>query len=404
MLSPQEVKQKAEKWWNDGSFLTAWLNNEDFFPKEITQIGLVKPSETLANFDKIQKEQEALKNQSKNERGFGYQLVWQYVNSQRTGNSGFITKIYFENAEDFLKFIGKNKDFEVFVKNNLLITSQFPTLKDWILRKPEKVIQNATKWDELLNVCDYFYNNPKPNLYIRQLPIPNLHTKFIENNDSIITSLLNHLLPAEAIDKDTKGFKKRFGLLEPEPLIRFRILDESLYINGLSDISLPIGQFETLFNQQNIENIFIAENQMCILTFPKIPKSIIIFGSGQAVINLSKISWIYGKKVFYWGDLDVEGLGILSNLRSFKADPVVLMMDWECYSKFSEICLCEGKNSVKNIPPNLTEEEVSLFEHLKSLPKERCRFEQERIPVWYVEYCIYSILQKLGIPQTISPP
>ena len=52
MLSPQEVKQKAEKWWNDGSFLTAWLNNEGFFPKEVTQIGLVKPSETLVNFDK----------------------------------------------------------------------------------------------------------------------------------------------------------------------------------------------------------------------------------------------------------------------------------------------------------------------------------------------------------------
>ena len=398
MKNPFEIKDFAERQFV--KYLQSLILNESFFPLDIP----VGEQKTTRSFQEINNDITQLQLHEKKSKGFGYELIISQRNYNKYGLQVYIDKICFSNEVDYLRFIKKEKDVLAFNQNYPKLIATFPTLKDWILRKPEKVIENATKWNELLNVCDYFYNNPKPNLYIRQLPIPNLHTKFIENNDSIITSLLNHLLPAEAINKDTKDFEKRFGLLESEPSIRFRILDESLCISGLSDISLPINQFETLFNQQNIENIFIAENQMCILTFPKIPKSIIIFGSGQAVINLSKISWIYGKKVFYWGDLDVEGLGILSNLRSFKADPVVLMMDWECYSKFSEICLCEGKNSVKNIPPNLTEEEVSLFEHLKSLPKERCRFEQERIPVWYVEYCIYSILQKLGIPQTISPP
>ena len=31
------------------------------------------------------------------------------------------------------------------------------------------LIENATKWNELLNVCDYFYNNPKPKRFSKSL-------------------------------------------------------------------------------------------------------------------------------------------------------------------------------------------------------------------------------------------
>lgn len=387
MISPNEIKEKAEKWWTSQAFLQAWLSDIDFFEggREIAQIGLVKPNEVLFKFFQIRTEQELLKSNSKKEKGFGYQLMWEKTNNRQLGENEFIRKIYFETAKDFLKFIRKETDFEVFKVQRQIIVSTFPSLEQWILKHPLKVIEHATKWGDLLKVCQYFLQNPNPNLYIRQLPIDNLHTKFIEENKPIITSLLNFILPPESINATTNDFEKRFGLLESESLIRFRLLDKTLYINELSELALPISQFRTLYVQDKIEQIFIVENQMCFLTFPKIPQSIIIFGCGKAVSNLEKIDWVRHKQVYYWGDFDVEGFEILSILRRFKPDAISLMMDFESFNQFSGEGLVEGKNSVKKLPPKLTDEESSLFGYLQSLPKTHNRLEQEKIPQWYVQ-------------------
>ncbi len=394
MISPKEIKEKAEKWWASQAFLQAWLAGQDFFEggREIAQIGLVKPNEVSSKFFQIKAEQEQLKAYSKKEKGIGYQLIWEKVNNRQLGENEFIRKIYFETAEDFLKFIKKEADFEAFKVQRQFIITTFPALEQWILKHPLKVIEHAAKWGDLLKICQYFVQNPKPNLYIRQLPIENLHTKFIENNKPIIASLLNFILPPESINTETNDFENRFGLLESQPLIRFVILDNNLFINNLSDITLPVSQFETLFIQTNINQVFVAENQMCVLTFPKTPKSIIVFGGGKAVSNLSHISWLKTKHVYYWGDLDVEGFEILSILRKFKPDAISLMMDFDCFSRFSSEGLVEGKDSVKKLPPDLTEEETRLFEHLKSLPRQSNRLEQEKIPQWYVERCLQIIL------------
>ena len=385
MLSPQEVQQKALKWWNDGSFLSSWLKNEVYFPKEIPQIGLVKPSETLSNFEKILKEQQALKNESKSDIGFGYVLHWQRINNRQISGNDFIVGISIETEDDFLKFIQKEKEFENFKIAISLLKKDLPQLETWVLYNPLKIIENAEKWVNLIKVCQYFIQNPKPNLYIRELPIDNLHTKFIEENKSIISSLLNYILPTESINTETNDFENRFSLKEKETIIRFRILDESLFINQLSDISLPISQFDKFTLKDTIQKVFIVENEMCFLTFPNVKNSIIIFGKGKAVASLSKISWLYLRPIYYWGDIDTEGFEILSILREFKKDAIAQMMSWDCFQKFSSQGLSEGKNSVKNIPKNLSEAEIELFNHLNSLPKNRCRLEQEKIPQWYVE-------------------
>ena len=220
MKSPSEIKDFAERQFV--KYLQSLILNESFFPLDVP----VGEQKTTRSFQEINNDITQLQLHEKKSKGFGYELIISQRNYNKYGLQVYIDKICFFNEVDYLRFIKKEKDVLAFNQNYPKLIATFPTLKDWILRKPEKVIENAIKWNELLNVCNYFYNNPKPNLYIRQLPISNLHTKFIENNNSIITSLLNHLLPAEAIDKDTKDFEKRFGLLESEPSIRFRILDE----------------------------------------------------------------------------------------------------------------------------------------------------------------------------------
>ena len=72
MIQPGEIKKEALRWYFD--FLTASVQGEPFFPKDIRFIGKIKPSETLKDFPKIQKELENLRQESKDTIGYGYRI------------------------------------------------------------------------------------------------------------------------------------------------------------------------------------------------------------------------------------------------------------------------------------------------------------------------------------------
>lgn len=110
MISPDEVRRKAERWWFD--VLRSRLNGtiDSFFPKDIPQIGLDKAADKLARFAAIREEQEALHRQSKAVRGSGYSLVCTTQGSRLVGQNAYITRIYLESLDDFLKLTGKEAD------------------------------------------------------------------------------------------------------------------------------------------------------------------------------------------------------------------------------------------------------------------------------------------------------
>src|SRR5690606_39461212 len=56
------------------------------------------------------------------------------------------TSIFFDTEKDFLKFLGKEKEVELFNENVEKIIDTFPELKDWIIKNPIKVIANQTDW------------------------------------------------------------------------------------------------------------------------------------------------------------------------------------------------------------------------------------------------------------------
>jgi hypothetical protein len=42
-----------------------------------------------------------------------------------------------------------------------------------------------------------------------------------------------------------------------------------------------------------------------------------VFGSGNRVGALKNAAWLSTVNIFYWGDIDVQGFQILSQLRAF---------------------------------------------------------------------------------------
>ena len=368
MITPKEIHDQSLKWWKD--VLISSVDSTTIFPKEINRIGKVSSKDILNNLSSYQKSIELLKSNSKESKKFSYILITEDRQFDKIGKQTVPIKISIDSIEDYLEIARKEKEYQTFCKNYSLIMHELPMLKDWIKVNPLKLIEHKT-WDDTLQVCRYFLATPKPELYIRQLPI-NIHTKYISENKSIVQSLLEFLIP-EHINIDESKFELRFNLKYVEPLIRVRFLDTKLSpLDNASDISLTVSEFNNF--RSLCDNIFITENLMNFLTLPYLTMTIAIWsGGGFNVSYLQNIAWIKSKQFFYWGDLDAHGFQILNQFRTYFPNTVAVMMDEETLLSFPS---ASGQLAANQDLQQLSESELKLYNHLR---ESNIRLEQEKI-------------------------
>ena len=370
MITPTEIRKKAENKYL--TFLRSVTERQAFEP--IVIVGNKKPNDDTVQFEK---ELTELIAHSKEKKGYGYSIEYQKVKTRKHGEQDIPVSISFLTEQDFLKYIGKEQDTAGFRKDVERILSAFPELVEWVCRFPNKVLDNHRVWDDVLKVCIYFKGNPKPQLYIRELPIQ-VDTKFIERNKGIIKELLDIII-AKSVNLDETRFETRFNLRHDEPVVRFRVLDKTLsqaLFSGIDDMSIPISKFRE--TEIPVETVYIVENKMNMLTFPPIHKSIVVWGHGFGVDLLKDVMWLRSKKILYWGDLDVHGFQILSELRSYFSQVESFLMDRETFNRFYE----DGIGAETNVEKVLllTPEEKEMFDFLRG---GNYRLEQEKIPFEY---------------------
>ncbi len=374
MITTEEIQEQCLKWWKD--VLLSSINSISFFPKEIIRIGKVSSKDILDKLPQYKQSIELLKSNSKEKKKVGYNLILTDRQFDKIGKQPVPEKITIDNLEDYLRVAGKEKEYLKFLNNYSIVEAELPYLIEWIKVNPLKLIEHNS-WIETMKVCKYFLATPKPQLYIRQLPI-DIHTKYISDNKSIIQSLLEFLIP-EHINKDESKFELRFNLKYSEHLIRIRFLDTALSpLDNATDISLTVSEFKN-FNS-NCENIFVTENLMNFLTLPPLTKTIAIWsGGGFNVSYLKEFDWLSSKQFYYWGDIDTHGFQILNQFRTYFPNTVAVMMDEETLSSFKST---EGQQTSNQNLQQLSESEMKLYNHLK---ENNIRLEQEKITQSFAE-------------------
>lgn len=384
MLTPGEIKLKAERQYP--VYLQTWVRGEPFTP-------LAFPAgKASANFGSLRTEVQALQTAEKTALKPGYRIEWQVQQKRALNTQTLPSRIWLDTAEDFLHLIGKSDEFELFMQDVMLMRARIPQLENWVRRSPRKVIEYHNSWPGLLAVCRYLQTNPRPGLYIRELPV-NVHTKFIEQHQGILRELLEQLLPAETITPDAATFQQRFGLREEDLLVHLRFLDDQLrqcYGIPLDECAIPLSQLARM--EFRGQTCVITENKMTFLTLPPLPQTLAILGGGFKVSSLAALSWLHDCPIIYWGDLDAQGFQILSQMRSTFSHVTSLMMDETTFNTFSEWSVAGTPCRVRQLP-YLTSEEHALFVQLAE--NER-RLEQERISYTYA-------LQQLRACQIQSP-
>ena len=321
-----------------------------------------------------------------------YELETVEVGRRTVGSNRIPAAAVFATVEDEIGFVGKSRDAARFRELVTGLSELDPPLVSWASRRPLKLLELGSDALSAARVALWLRDNPEPGIYVRQLGLPGVHTKFIERHRQVIDQMVATLMwvsdggevdadsepsaeaaEPEAVEREVAlddgagrtpaaRFARRHGFHHPPELVRFRILDPEIpALGGARDITVTAEAFSTL--QLPVHTVIATENQINFLALPDRPGTLALYGAGYGFSSLRDAAWLRDCEVLYWGDIDTHGFRILDQLRGVHPHVESVLMDEETLREHRDAWGKEPSPSRAAVT-RLTAEESALFEAL----------------------------------------
>lgn len=259
------------------------------------------------------------------------------------------------------------------------------------LRRVADWMGSASQEDfgRFVSVVEWLTVNPNSGLWLRQLPVPGLHTKWIEVNIGPLRQIL-----ACRLGRDGSGsFADLAGLASDMPRRRVRILDPVLRsdLGGLADVTLGVDTLARL--ELPVRAAIVVENLQTALAFSDLPGTVLFVGGGFAVSELRLIPWLGGVSMLYWGDIDNAGFAILHSLRQAHPHVRSVLMDEETLLRHKDMWSHDESRPGASLA-SLSDAEAVVYARLGGgVYGSAVRLEQERVE-W--EWALARVRSALG--------
>lgn len=219
--SPRDLRAQLQRCWDRGDLLAGMVSGESSFPRRLTLKGptSVQLSE---HFDTVRAwiaELGALPHCRVEMRELRHRVL---------GANEVPAAVWVDTIDDALVILGKRREAKRFETLIGCTRVRQPLLLEWIARKPLKALELADVWDPLLDVVDWVKLHPRPGVYLRQVDIAGVNSKFIEAHRGVLIQWLDQVLPPEVVDttaSGVSGFVRRYGFRDKPQRIRLRVLD-----------------------------------------------------------------------------------------------------------------------------------------------------------------------------------
>lgn len=221
---------------------------------------------------------------------------------------------------------------------------------------------------------DWLAGHSDSGLYVRQLPIAGLDSKWIERHSGPLAKLL-----AARLGRPAGTLAQVAGLVVDPPRRRIRLLDPNLRaaVGGLSDIQLRLDELATLELPARVA--LVIENQQTALACTDLPGTVLLMGGGFSVAELGSVPWLQSIPLVYWGDIDTAGFAILAALRARHPQAVSCLMDEATLLSHQGLWSHETVTTAANVA-QLTSAEADLLQRLiRGEWGPGVRLEQERL-------------------------
>ena len=123
-------------------------------------------------------------------------------------------------------------------------------------------------------------------MYLRQVDVPGVDTKFIERHRGVLAELLDLQLDPDRIDADATDFAARYRFRRKPGYVRFR----SRWPVRLHRASVRADEFAA--PPPETKRAYVIENEITYLAFPLPADAMVIFGGGYAVDVLEPLGWL----------------------------------------------------------------------------------------------------------------
>lgn len=242
------------------------------------------------------------------------------VGGRHFGANNIPSRAWLDSYDDTWTLLGVRPD--VHRLGQLIETTRGTRLVPWLTAHPMRALRLASDWDRLLSTVRWIEQRQVPGMYLRQVDVPGVDTKFIERHQRVLAELLDAQLIPSRVEDGAPDFAGRYGFLRRPRYVRFRVAG---VFRGFTEMSVRAEELTTA--PPGISRAYVIENEITYLAFPVPAAAMVIFGGGYAVPLLEALGWLPALDVVYWGDIDTHGFAILDRLRRHLPVARSMLMD-----------------------------------------------------------------------------
>lgn len=398
---PKELQAQLTRLWERGELQRDAVTGNARFPLRLS-LRLPNSADITDRFDEVRTW--AAKLAATN----WVRVEWQELRHRIQGTQKLPASAWIDTRETALAWIGRRHDWDNFLEQVSATRETHANLLPWLEKRPLQALSLYAEWPRLLDVVTWLANHPRPGIYLRQVDLPGVHSKFIETHRHVLAELLDMALPENAVDISKNGigqFAARFGFLEKPTRIRFRILDPAIQVVAgakYADVALDAHSFNQL--NPEVRRVFITENEINFLAFPPVRNAMVIFGAGYGWDALARSHWLKCCPIHYWGDIDTHGFGILNQLRGQFDHVTSFLMDRATLDAHAAAWGSEDKPLRVDLY-RLTPEESNLYDDLRhNRIRAGLRLEQERIGFHWLTHHLEQLPEYAAGPHSGALP
>lgn len=373
-----DVIARLRRRWDSGELLVAFAGGTALLPLDVPLRGPTA-RDVAADFTAVREWVQGWRASD------GLRVEYQAVGGRVVGVNELPRRVWVDDWRRLWALLGVGRAVRLFTELLDDTHAVAPTLAEWMLEKPHEVLALAEEWRRIVETVLWIDSKADPGIYLRQVDLPGVDTKFIERHQKVLARLLDRQLDPSRIDFDCPpaDFIGRYGFRRKPRYVRFRWLDPAARTGGFTELTVRADELAAA--PLPADTVLIVENETTYLALPPVPGAVAIFGGGYSLTRLDEVGWLVDRRVHYWGDIDTHGFAILDRLRSTFPHVESVLMD-------RETLLAHEEHWVQEKAPV-----VARLEHLRPVEKElyrdlvedtfgvAVRLEQERIRYGVVE-------------------
>jgi hypothetical protein len=313
--SPADVRDTVRRRWP--VLLAAFAAGAEWTPLDIPLRG-PSPAELGARLGDVQ----AWAAQWARAARGPLRVEYKQVGGRLIGINQIPARAWVDGYDQAWDLLGTRSDVRRFTSLAEQTKADAPRLALWLERRPVKALELADDWASLLATVRWIDERQVPGMYVRQVDVPGVDTKFIGQHKGVLTELLDLQLDPDRIDPTAHEFEGRYNFRRKPGYVRFRLAAGP---DGYTELTVRAGEFTA--PPRGVVRAYVVENEITYLAFPLAAHAMVIFGGGYAVRVLESLGWLAGLDLVYWGDLDTHGFAILNRLRECFPHARSMLMD-----------------------------------------------------------------------------